>query len=87
MVAGLDGGIKRLSNANMYLAAALFAFVLLAGPTSLALDGLLQNVGEYLQRLPSLALYSESFVDSDWQADWTLFYWRWWIAWSPRCCC
>ena len=83
VVAGLDKGIKRLSNVNLYLAAALFAFVLLAGPTSLALDGLLQSVGEYLQRLPSVAFYSESFVDADWQANWTLFYWGWWIAWSP----
>lgn len=83
VLAGLDGGIKRLSTINLWLAFGLIAFVLIAGPTARALDGTLQNLGNYVQNLPALALYSESFVDADWQAEWTLFYWGWWIAWSP----
>lgn len=83
VVAGLDGGIKRLSNLNLYLAGGLFVFVIFAGPTALALDGTLQSIGVYAQDLVFNGFYSETFIDKDWQATWTLFYWGWWIAWSP----
>jgi choline/glycine/proline betaine transport protein len=83
VVAGLDSGIKRLSNINLYLAAGLFIFVILAGKTALAFNGTLQSIGTYLYTLPFTGFWSETFINKDWQADWTLFYWGWWIAWSP----
>lgn len=81
--AGLDAGVKRLSQANMVLAALFMAFLLLVGPTVYILSGFTQNLGYYLTILPELSLWTETFRDSNWQGSWTVFYWAWWISWSP----
>ncbi|MCP5098325.1 MAG: BCCT family transporter, partial [Chloroflexi bacterium] len=85
VVAGLDGGVKVLSEWNIRIAAALLLFVLIVGPTVYILSSFFQNVGFYLQKLPQLALWSETYQtgDTKWQAGWTVFYWGWWISWSP----
>ncbi|HBG94063.1 MAG TPA: glycine/betaine ABC transporter, partial [Chromatiaceae bacterium] len=80
--AGLDAGVKRLSQANMVLAALFMAFLLLVGPTVYILSGFTQNLGYYLTILPELSLWTETFRDSNWQGSWTVFYWAWWISWS-----
>jgi choline/glycine/proline betaine transport protein len=83
VVSGLDRGIKRLSQAAIALAVVMFGYVLLAGPTAYALSATVENIGYYLQRLPETALRGSVYADSEWMADWTLFYWGWWLAWSP----
>ncbi len=85
VVAGLDGGVKVLSEWNIRIAAALLIFVLIVGPTVYILSSFFQNVGFYLQQLPQLALWSETYQtgDAKWQSSWTIFYWGWWISWSP----
>ncbi len=82
---GIDAGIRRLSQINMWLAAALCAFVFIVGPTLFLLESLAGNVGYYVQNLigTSFNMFSMSKQGSDWQASWTLFYWGWWISWSP----
>jgi len=81
--AGLDNGVKRLSQGNMILAAVFLLFLLLVGPTIYILGGFTQNLGYYLRVFPELALWTETFRDSNWQGSWTVFYWAWWISWSP----
>jgi len=81
--AGLDKGVKRLSQGNMILAALFMLFLLLVGPTIYILGGFTQNLGYYLRVFPELALWTETFRDSNWQGSWTVFYWAWWISWSP----
>lgn len=83
VVSGVQAGIRRLSMANLALAFALFLFVLLTGPTLFILQVLTTSVGEYIQTLPSISLYLELDPESRWQSTWTLFYWGWWISWSP----
>ena len=83
VVAGLDGGVKRLSEINMGLAGIFMIFVLIAGPTIYILSGFTQNLGSYLTILPELSLWTETYRGSDWQGGWTVFYWAWWISWSP----
>jgi choline/glycine/proline betaine transport protein len=83
VVAGLDGGVKRLSEWNMGLAAIFMLFLLIAGPTVYILSGFTQNLGFYLTNLPELSLWTETFKESNWQGAWTVFYWAWWISWSP----
>ncbi len=83
VVTGLDAGVKFLSNLNMGLAALFMFFVLLVGPTIYILGGFTQNIGYYLQKLPQLSLWTETFRGTNWQGNWTIFYWAWWIAWSP----
>jgi betaine/carnitine transporter, BCCT family len=82
VVAGLDAGVKRLSEINMTLAAVLLLFVVLVGPTMLILSGFLGNLVAYGQSLPAL---SNPFgrQDANFSQGWTAFYWAWWISWSP----
>ncbi|PRQ09321.1 Glycine betaine transporter OpuD [Enhygromyxa salina] len=84
VVSGLHAGVRRLSEANMILAAALLVFVLAAGPTALLLDCFVDNLGHYLQGLVQRTFSRAAWRgDDDWHARWTLFYWAWWISWAP----
>ena len=82
VVAGLDAGVKRLSEINMILAALLLLFVVAAGPTIAILTGFFTNLGAYAAYLPAL---SNPFgrEDANFSQGWTSFYWAWWISWSP----
>jgi choline/glycine/proline betaine transport protein len=83
VVIGLSGGLRRLSEANLILASALLAFVLLAGPTGAILETFTATTGLYLQSWPRSTLFVDFARETDWQATWTLFYWGWWISWAP----
>lgn len=87
LVAGLDKGIRRLSELNMRLALLLLIFVLAIGPTIFLLKSLVQNLGFYLNHFFELSFWTESYQgvskSSHWQNSWTIFYWAWWISWSP----
>ena len=83
VVMGLDKGIRRLSQINITIAALLAAFVLMVGPTLFVLDAFLENIGYYIQYLPMLSTWNETYEQTEWQHGWTIFYWSWWIAWSP----
>ncbi|WP_149194342.1 BCCT family transporter [Luteimonas suaedae] len=80
---GLDAGIRRISELNMILAVALLAFVLIAGPTVYLLQTLVQNTGMYVSNLFSMTFNLYAYEPTGWIGGWTLFYWGWWIAWSP----
>ncbi len=83
VVLGLDKGIKRLSELNIILAIALLAFVLFAGSTIFLLQAFMQNIGAYLGAVVPRTFRMYAYEPNPWLADWTLFYWGWWIAWSP----
>ncbi|QDZ39806.1 BCCT family transporter [Euhalothece natronophila Z-M001] len=85
VVAGLDGGVRRLSELNLVVAAVFMGFVIIVGPTLFIFDTLVQNLGNYIARFPMLSFWTESFEDGEggWQNAWTIFYWGWWISWSP----
>jgi len=83
VVSGVGKGLKWLSNINMVLAATLAGFVLLLGPTLLLLQAWVQNLGDYIGKLPDLALRTGPFTTGEWLGDWTVFYWGWWISWAP----
>jgi BCCT family betaine/carnitine transporter len=82
VVAGLDKGVKRLSELNMGLAGALLLFVLIVGPTLVILTTMLSSVVDYLHYLPSLNNWIGR-EDTAFLHDWSTFYWAWWISWSP----
>ncbi|NCB13118.1 MAG: BCCT family transporter, partial [Erysipelotrichia bacterium] len=84
VILGLDGGIKRLSELNLYLAGFLLLFIFLAGPTFFLLNTLIQNIGSYLSNIVFMTFNQYSYdTTSSWMSSWTLFYWAWWIAWAP----
>ena len=68
VMAGLDKGVKRLSQANMILAAVFMLFLLVVGPTVYVLGGFTQNLGYYLRIFPELSLWTETFRETSWQA-------------------
>ena len=80
---GLDAGIRRVSEFNLILAVVLLVFVLVAGPTIFLLQTLVQNTGAYLSNLFSMTFNLYAYQPTGWIGGWTLFYWGWWIAWSP----
>nr|WP_206324094.1 BCCT family transporter [Streptomyces sp. HNM0574] len=86
VVTGVGKGIKWLSNINMGLAAALMIFVLIAGPTMFIMNGFVQDIGAYLQNVVQMSFDTGAMQGSegtDWVKGWTIFYWGWWISWSP----
>jgi choline/glycine/proline betaine transport protein len=83
VVAGLDAGVKRLSQVNIGLAALLLVFMIIVGPTLFVLSLFTSSTGDYLGTLPELAFWNEGFTSGEWQGTWTVFYWGWWISWSP----
>ncbi len=80
---GLDGGIRRISELNIVLAVGLLAFVLVFGPTVFLLQTLVQNTGNYLSGFVATTFNLYAYEPTSWIGGWTLFYWGWWIAWSP----
>ncbi len=82
---GLKRGIRYLSNVNMTLAVLLFVGILIVGPTLFVLNLFTTTFGEYIQNLPSMGLRLAPFSEeqASWVQNWTIFYWAWWIAWSP----
>lgn len=84
---GLDVGIRRISELNIILAVFLLVFVLVAGPTIFLLQTFVQNTGAYLSGLLNLTFnlyaYEPGLESAEWIGGWTIFYWGWWIAWSP----
>ncbi|WP_160723871.1 glycine betaine uptake BCCT transporter [Bacillus sp. USDA818B3_A] len=84
-LSGLGKGIKILSNANMILAFVLFLLMFLFGPTLFTLNLFTDTLGTYLQNLVrmSFRIAPLSEANRSWINGWTIFYWAWWIAWSP----
>ena len=83
VISGLDSGVKRLSELNINLGAVLLVFVIVFGPTVFILDSYGQNFGAYIESFFYKSFWAESYEGSSWQHDWTIFYWAWWISWSP----
>lgn len=85
-VSGVEKGIQWLSNTNMVLALVLAVFVFIVGPTIVVLDLLPTSVFAYLGDLADLAGRTEASGGegvADWLSGWTVFYWAWWISWTP----
>jgi choline/glycine/proline betaine transport protein len=83
VVLGLDKGVRVLSELNMRLGIVLLIAMLILGPTVYLLDSFIQNTGAYLQELISIGAWTEAYSGTTWQHEWSVFYWAWWISWSP----
>ncbi len=83
VVTGVDKGVKFLSEMNMRIAILLLLCVLILGPTIFILKSFIQNTGNYFNDLINISTWTDSYKKSNWQNGTTIFYWGWWIAWSP----
>jgi choline/carnitine/betaine transport len=85
-VSGIERGVKWLSNANAAAAAVLALFLFVVGPTVFILGTFTESLGGYLTNLPAMSFRDGVFdaeVASPWLSAWTIFYWAWWISWTP----
>jgi choline/glycine/proline betaine transport protein len=85
VVLGIHRGIRRLALINMWLAIGIALLVCFLGPTLFILGTLVSSSGYYLQNIigTSFNMFTMNDAGAEWQAGWTLFYWGWWISWSP----
>ncbi|MDC0610241.1 BCCT family transporter [Vibrio sp.] len=81
VVRGIDGGVKLLSNINMVFAAALFVFIV-AVTYDVAFASIKDTFLGYVENIIPLS-NPHGREDEDWMHAWTVFYWAWWISWSP----
>ena len=82
-VTGVHRGIKYLSEINMVLAAILLLFLFVVGPTVFMLNIFTESFGAYLGNLVGMSFRTAASGDEEWLAAYTLFYWAWWISWTP----
>ena len=87
LVFGLDKGIRIVSEWNMRFAVVLLLFLLVVGPTVFLIKAFIQNIGYYTTIFFEQGLWTEAYEgvveEKSWQNSWTIFYWAWWISWSP----
>jgi glycine betaine transporter len=80
---GVDRGIKWLSNTNLMLGLLIALAVFVLGPTVAIVDTFTTTLGNYLSEFVRMSLRTTPFRDSGWVGGWTVFYWAWWVSWSP----
>ena len=80
---GLERGIKRLADANLWLALLFLAFILVVGPTGFILSMGTESLGHMASNLITMITYTDPVDQTRFVQDWTIFYWAWWIAFAP----
>lgn len=86
VLSGLTKGMKLLSTINLILAGILVLYLLVMGPSEFLLRDFVQSIGYYIQNFVGLSFNVSAFqgtAGEQWQAQWTSFYWGWWISWAP----
>lgn len=80
---GVHRGIQFLSNTNMVLAVLLLFFLFVVGPSVFILSMFTESVGDYLYQLLPMSFRAGAFGGQEWLSGWTIFYWAWWVSWTP----
>lgn len=80
---GLEKGVKVLSNSAMYISVLIIILLLILGPTVTIIKVFLNTIGLYINDFVHMSLRLTPFGEGEWIANWTMFYWAWWISWAP----
>jgi choline/glycine/proline betaine transport protein len=83
VVSGVSRGVRLLSEMNFWLSIAAVFFMLILGPTQYLIGVTIEATGDYIQNLLPLSFHTNATHGGHWQAEWTVFFWGWWLAWSP----
>jgi choline/glycine/proline betaine transport protein len=83
VVSGVKRGVRLLSEANFWLSIAAVLFLLLFGPTQYLIAITIESAGDYIQNLMGMTFHTNATRGDGWQSEWTVFFWGWWLAWSP----
>ena len=79
----LDNGMKQLSNINLTLATILVVGCFFVGPTSEIMNTFVNGMGDYINYFVSQSLFINPITSNEWVYKWRIFYWAYWISWSP----
>ncbi|MCR4892341.1 MAG: BCCT family transporter [Lachnospiraceae bacterium] len=84
-ISGLDKGVKTLSNLNMILAGLLMVVAFIIGSNVEMMNTFTESIGLYLGDLLRMSTRTGAgnVNQQEWINSWTMFYWSWWLAWSP----
>ena len=85
-LSGVSKGIQYISNFNMIAALILAVFVLVVGPTVIILNTIPTAAGSYLSQFFEMASRTGASANGtagEWLSGWTIFYWAWWVSWTP----
>ncbi|MCK8817724.1 BCCT family transporter [Natroniella sulfidigena] len=82
-VTGLEKGIQFIGNMNVNLSLVLLGLMIVVGPTIFIFQYLTEGAGHYLQNIFEMSAFTGSVGESEWPGWWTVFYWAWWISWTP----
>ncbi|MDT8357291.1 MAG: BCCT family transporter [Methanomicrobiaceae archaeon] len=82
-ILGVEKGVQVLSKINIVIAILLLTAILLLGSPPTLLNIFTSTLGGYINNLIDLSFQSYPFTGFEWSRDWTVFYWAWWISWSP----
>ena len=82
-VSGLNKGMTYLSNINIFLAICLLIIAFCIGPMQTTLKTIVNGVGLYISNFVSDSLKLDPYGENIWIYTWRVFYWAWWITWSP----
>jgi choline/glycine/proline betaine transport protein len=80
---GLDNGIRRLSEMILIVSFVLMGLILALGPTRFLLQAFVENIGLYINAFVARTFHIYAYEPTEWVGTWTLFYWAWWMSWSP----
>lgn len=83
VVSGVKKGVRLLSEANFWLNIAVVVFLLVFGPTQYLIAITVESAGDYIQNLMGMTFHTNATRGDGWQSEWTVFFWGWWLAWSP----
>ena len=84
VVSGVARGIRRISEINVWISLALLIAFLVLGPTLMLLVSFVENLLGYIVAVLPMGFWVASdSTDVTWQSGWTVFYWGWWLAWTP----
>ena len=83
VVSGVSKGVRLLSEMNFWLSIVAVSFMLLLGPTQYLIGVTIEATGDYIQTLLRMTFHTNVTHGDQWQAEWTVFFWGWWLAWSP----
>lgn len=83
-VSGVTRGIRRISEINVWISLLLLLVFVALGPTLVLVSNILENLVVYLIAVLPMGFWIASDeAGNGWQAGWTVFYWGWWLAWTP----
>ena len=83
LLSAISKGFKFISEGNMILSYVLVIAVILVGSTRYIFNTFFEGLGDYLQNIVGMSLWSDAQKDSGWQSAWTAYYWPWWMTWGP----